>query len=243
MKWFKHYSDLHRDDKIERLIARLGIRGYAMYVLTLELCAAQLDSKKPKTIFYLNYVTLQNVFRTKRKAIQNYFRTSSELEIWNAECGDFEVKIDFPKLMEIRDNHTKNLQVAGKLPDQNLPLEKNKKKNKKKNIKKDSDTTQTSTFNHVWEQYPRKVGKKPACSAFKKIPKSRHADFLQSVANYSKAMAGKDPQFILHMATFINQERWTEYINWSAPLSDDQEFEKRLVDFFESPENQQGAVQ
>ena len=131
MKWFKHFSDLSLDDKIERLEARLGLVGYARHIKLIELCAMQLKSKSPQDTFYFNMKSLQNKLSSKPKQIKNQLRTSTELGFWKASVKDNEVKIIFPKLLEIRDNHTRNLQVGGKRSD---PVDKDKEKEEDINI-------------------------------------------------------------------------------------------------------------
>ena len=102
MKWFKHMADASMNKKIQQLEARLGLKGYAMFFKTVELCAEQYDGRSGDPIFILNYVTLQNKLRTKRVSLQNYLRISSELNFWNAECSEYEVRLIFPKFLEIR---------------------------------------------------------------------------------------------------------------------------------------------
>ena len=102
MKWFKHYTEASVNAKIERLEARLGLIGYAAYFKILELCAEQYDGVSSDSVFVFNWVTLQNKLRMKRKSIQNLFRITSELNFWKAEQNEYEVTIDFPKLLEYR---------------------------------------------------------------------------------------------------------------------------------------------
>ena len=79
MKWFKHYTEASVNAKIERLEARLGLIGYAAYIKILELCAEQYDGVSSDSVYFFNWVTLQNKLRMKRKSIQNLFRITSEM--------------------------------------------------------------------------------------------------------------------------------------------------------------------
>lgn len=43
MKWFKHDSDAHRNQKLEDLIALYGVEAYGVYWIILELIAEKMD--------------------------------------------------------------------------------------------------------------------------------------------------------------------------------------------------------
>lgn len=47
MKWFKHFSKMHLDVKIKRLIEKHGVEGYGVYNFILESIAFNLESTKP----------------------------------------------------------------------------------------------------------------------------------------------------------------------------------------------------
>lgn len=209
MKWFKHNSNLSIDDKVERLEARMGLQGYAMLIKTMELCAEQLDSKKPKTIFYFSMTNLQNKLRTKRKRIDFFFRTTSELEFWKAECFGNEVKINYPKLLEIRDNHTSNLQVTNKRSDQ---VDKDKDKDKDNKIKKPK-----FNFDKLYQKYPRKEGKQKGFAiCLGKIKNQKDYDRLsQAIDNYAAQVKNEDKKFIKHFSSFMNC--WEDYVLVEKP--------------------------
>lgn len=99
-------------------------------------------------------------------------------------------------------------------------------------IKELKEDIYSSNFLAIWEKYPRKVAKKPAAKAFKKIPKRDHEKFTLAVENYTKAVVGKDQEHILHMATFINQERWEEFLDWNPPPDPDKQHDDTVLKFF-----------
>src|SRR5210317_2220483 len=68
-------------------------------------------------------------------------------------------------------------------------------------------------FDQLWSLYPRKVGKGQARKAFKAA--SKKADFydlLPKLMDYVQTLEGKDKQFIPHLATWLNGERWEDEV-------------------------------
>ena len=113
MKWFKHFSDASDDEKIALLVSEFGGDGYMFYWRILETIAGQMKPESPKT--YLVYAWEKwakccGLSQQKFKKILNF---SSTLSLFFLEKFEKTLKIDCPKLLEIKDNHFKNLQVAG----------------------------------------------------------------------------------------------------------------------------------
>lgn len=70
-------------------------------------------------------------------------------------------------------------------------------------------------FEFFWAAYPRKEGKLAAVKAFERAVKLvEHpypANFLMEAATaFAKACTGKDPQYIAHPTTWLNQGRWAD---------------------------------
>lgn len=185
MKWFKHMSESSLNGKLQSLEGRHGLEGYAFYFKVVELCAAQYDGISDKCVFVFNWFTLQNKLRMKRKRIQNLFRTSSELNFWNAEVNDFEVKIDFPKLLEIRhrDAIPSSLRTANIQPETSLDID----------IEEDISIP------------PKKRRRPKAPIALGALPEfSEHSEFLANVKQASQKAWIKQHKNV----EWINREIW-----------------------------------
>lgn len=90
-------------------------------------------------------------------------------------------------------------------------------------------TNTPDRFDEFWKAYPRKVGKPAATKAWKAALKRRaDPDMLVSVAAaFRERSKGKDPQFICHPSTWLNDERYNDEqateqpdpakIYWSPP--------------------------
>lgn len=66
-------------------------------------------------------------------------------------------------------------------------------------------------FDAFWEAAPRKVGKGAARRAYAKALKlTDHHTIFNAIKAYARSRVGQDPQFTVHPATWLNQERWTD---------------------------------
>lgn len=75
------------------------------------------------------------------------------------------------------------------------------------------------TFEDWWKFYPRRVGKLDAMRAYAKALKLATPDELLTGAKlYAQHVAGKDPQYTAHPATWIRAGRWLdEYPEFALP--------------------------
>lgn len=67
-------------------------------------------------------------------------------------------------------------------------------------------------FNDFWSAYPKKVGKKAAFTAFKRInPNDELLDRMKKAIEWQKmTYSWQDPQFIPNPLTWLHQERWED---------------------------------
>ena len=68
-------------------------------------------------------------------------------------------------------------------------------------------------FDQLWEMYPRKVGKGQARKAY--VAASKKIDFfdlLPKLEAYVATLNGKDKQYMPHLATWLNGERWADEV-------------------------------
>lgn len=66
-------------------------------------------------------------------------------------------------------------------------------------------------FEEFWDRYPRKVAKKRAHVAYQKALKSHdHDEIIFGLSQHLPSLAAKEPKFIPHAATWLNDERFAE---------------------------------
>jgi hypothetical protein len=88
-----------------------------------------------------------------------------------------------------------------------------KERKGKEGNKRSSSTAAPSTekFDEFWRSYPRKVGKQAAAKAYARALKAAtHERIMSGVEDYRIRMAGKDPQYVAHPATWLNGGRWED---------------------------------
>lgn len=146
MKWFKHYTDASFDNKLNRVEDKFGLVGYAVYFKIIEVCAMQWDGKT-EPIFDINKKKTKSILSLNYKKTESILSLFSVLNLFSVEIFEEFYRIEIPNLVKIKDNHTKNLQVTGKLVSENLPQEKNRKEKKREEKKKEKkENSPTSKF-------------------------------------------------------------------------------------------------
>jgi hypothetical protein len=68
-----------------------------------------------------------------------------------------------------------------------------------------------SEFAEFWELCPRKVGKLAAEKAYRKARRTETAErLLDGIRQHASAVAGKEPEYIPHPSTWLNEGRWMD---------------------------------
>jgi uncharacterized protein YdaU (DUF1376 family) len=80
----------------------------------------------------------------------------------------------------------------------------------------------TSSFNEFWELYPRKVGKKKAIEAWNKIKQDDGSieRILEALKEQKETKQWQNHRFIPHPATWLNQERWNDEVEFEYLLEE-----------------------
>ena len=111
MKWFKHLSDAGHDEKLAEVLDLHGASGYGAFWLIVEAVASQMDKSDKCEVKYSmkkwSYIT-----HTDRRTLAKYLQTFGNLALIVLQICDKIVTIKIPKLLDLRDNHTTNLQVT-----------------------------------------------------------------------------------------------------------------------------------
>lgn len=135
MKWFKHYSNASTSAKLNLLMDKFGTDGYGKYWLLVELLADKFDGIDPT--FELHLATIKLRLRIHHDNIARKLLVyMHDIQLIYLSSQDNLYTIYFPKLLEIKDNHTRNLQVNSKL----LAPRKEKKRKEKRRGEKNKYT-------------------------------------------------------------------------------------------------------
>lgn len=133
MKWFKHLSDASDDAFIENLEEIFGWEGYGRWWKLLEIIAKKMDETNACFAEH-SWVKWQSFLKGKRNKLELFLGHCHDKGKINLEQNGNILKISCPKLLELRDNHTKNLQVDNKGNSKPLAT-----KNKSKDIEIDKE--------------------------------------------------------------------------------------------------------
>lgn len=105
---------------------------------------------------------------------------------------------------------------------------------------KQEDTTESTldaNFEKLWKLYPKKIGKKPALAAYKRVMTRKknpatNKQIQDGIVAYKRIIAnsGTDRQFIKNGSTFFNQESWNDYLEVVKEERDEQEARKPKFD-------------
>lgn len=134
MKWFKHLARARKDIKIQKLIEEFGVVGYAYYFIIVEMCAESFE-RTGEPIFHFTMRQLCFELGCKPSTVRQLLASCSSASLYVATIHENQIEIIFPKLLEIKDEHTRKLRSdSGQTPDSR----EEKRREEIKNIKKES---------------------------------------------------------------------------------------------------------
>jgi len=130
MKWFKHMSDAHRDPKLIALVDEFGVEGYGMWWILCEVVADQFKAKGTPELetSIKGWRTLTGIYPKKFKKLLTFLEKADLLSVTFSEKA---IKVCLPKMQELKDNYTKNLQATGNSTRARTPEAEGEKENKK----------------------------------------------------------------------------------------------------------------
>ena len=212
MKWFKHYSDASRSEKLAQLVDEFGIEGYGRYWLLIELLAEKFDGKD--TNFTIHNTTIKRTLYIHHdKMAAKFLGTIANLGLMSCVSTNKLWSISCPKLLEIKDNHTKNLQVKSKL----VPprTDKNRTDQSKVKVKIEKQSVKCKfDIDLIYAEYPKKVGKSDGMKKLHKVIKTQelYDKVMQGVKDYNKFCKEENTEtkYIKGFSAWVNQECWDD---------------------------------
>lgn len=113
MRWFKHMTDMRNDLFVKELRVSFGNEGYAIWCLLLEIYAEECGQNPGEFIEFSGEVLRKElgISGKKLELFLNFFQTKGKL-LFKIFGKKLEIKI--PKMASLKDNYTKDLQVACK---------------------------------------------------------------------------------------------------------------------------------
>jgi len=110
MRWFKHLSTSHDDEKLaELLYCENGLEMYGLFWLILEVIAGPLDHNDNTSLEYSpkKWASFSSISTRKFK---RFVQTMSDIGLIIAEISDQNIRITYPKLLKYRDEYSRKNQ-------------------------------------------------------------------------------------------------------------------------------------
>lgn len=107
MRWFKHLSASHDDEKLASILFREnGLELYGFYWLITEIIARQMDTSNQTYLEYSNrkWASFAGV---SPKKFQKFAETLSKVRLFSVKFSGKNIKIDCPTLLKIRDEYSR----------------------------------------------------------------------------------------------------------------------------------------
>jgi hypothetical protein len=181
MKWFKHYSDALDDPFVQELMDEFSHLGYVVWFGLIEIISKENGSNVTgKLTISPEYLRRKlRTSPTKLRQVLDFCRTDGRLLV---NYSEKKWEIDFPKIMEIKDNYMKDLQASCKKPSNHKEEDKDiRERTKDKDKEKDNTLRKAAT----------KTAAKPEQKSEQPILKIN--DFLAKYCESFKALYGKNP--------------------------------------------------
>lgn len=200
MKWFKHQTRSHNDEKLEEVMHQFGLEGYGFWWLLLELIGQEMDASDKCELSYPLKVWARKLRCTPRKT-STIFSIFSEktliLMSYDNTNGVGKIKISVPNLLKFRDEYSKKSgQTPDKLPtdsgpkiiDTEVDKEEEKKKTKPLAAKKPPrpPSGENQIFIRWWTMAYEKVMEQPYLFTGKD---AKHVQMILKTLGRQQAMA------------------------------------------------------
>lgn len=227
LDYFPHDTDAVHDEKLELLRASFGNDGYAFYFILLERIYrspdAELDVSEAeiqKMLAHKCMVSYQQFINMLKACLKHGIfdaQTYAERGVLTSEGIKKRAGMVFDRRQKSRSAYV--LEKVGNQPgvmDAETPT---KTPQSKVNKRKEKESIYSLEFEQFWMAYPRKVEKARAWRAWQTRTRegAEPADVMKACENYAKHMAGGDPKFIKHPATFLGPDKpFEDWINPKA---------------------------
>lgn len=244
MKWLKHDSDANQDAKLQNVLLDYGLEGYGLYWYCIELIANKVDVDC--ITFELEHdarIIARNTGSTPQK-VEEMMRYFVNLGLFEDSTGvitciKLAKRLDKsmtsnPQMREIigkLKSHDSIMTQSAKVMQDKIRLEESKDSTNQDSIERNLAKKEAAkvrgdllagTFEHWWQDYPRKDAKKKSFSLWVKINKKNDEEAIVNLAELisediniklEDLRAGNDRHFgfdRLLPSTYLNGERWND---------------------------------
>jgi hypothetical protein len=208
LKWFKHFSDSLDDPFIVALMDKFGATGYVVWFGTIEIISKE-NGNEITGELTISPAFLRRKLRTSRTKLREVYEYCQTFARLSFDFSEKEWKLYLPKMADIKDNYTKDLQAACKKLSNHKEVEVEEEKEEEEEFKE-----YARFFEKFWKAYPARNGKKlnrKLCFDYIRKNKIDRDLLFQAVGNYAKSKNGREG-FAKDPIRFLRADFWKEYI-------------------------------
>jgi hypothetical protein len=244
--YFPHFSNARQDRKLKRAMKQLGIEGYAIYFMLLEVLRDQTDLCYPMEDIDLLADEFGTSEQKVRAIICNYqlFDVDDEDQFFSPKFNEYlapyleqkEVnRINGIKGNLIRHGKASKDEIAKMTNEQILALNSKEsrflggdsggdrvavaKKEKKSKVNQSKvKESNIYTFDSFWDAYDKKIDRKKCEAKWNRLPVKDKEAILEFIPIYQAHQP--DEKYRKNPYTFLNSEIWTEDWNNYQPKSE-----------------------
>lgn len=138
MKWFKHDSMAHNDEKMREIIHEFGSEGYGVYMVVLELVAEKIDDSLSPLISISDRV-LREKCRVSHQKLTKILRFFDQKTLIYSKLLRKTWEISCPNMLNRLDNWTKKQSSYSVVTTSQVPSNQNQNEIKKEKKEQESD--------------------------------------------------------------------------------------------------------
>ena len=156
MKWYKHHSDSLDSVFVQALISKFGSNGYLAYFGLLEIIAKENGHILTGKIEVSPSFLKQKLHISSRKLQEIFKFCEGFAELF---CNFSEVlwKLEAPKLLVLKDNYIKDLQVASNKPSNHIDIDKEEDKELKEKEQKERLLKEAEEAKRIQDEIAKKL--------------------------------------------------------------------------------------
>jgi hypothetical protein len=235
MKWIKHYTNASDGEFLSWLVDEYGLEGYARWWIILEKVGARMDKSDCCSASYSLEKWSSFLKQKQNKMVLFLKQIENKSKIFLELNGNI-LTIKIPKMLEYKDNYSKDLEATSKSTtkqDIDTDIDKEKKEIKRKKVR-----LPHGNFDLFWSAYPVKRSKGQAEKAWNKInPDGQLLQVILTAIAAQKAWRTNPPPGKLmpewkYPATWLNAKAWLDETDYQPPANGDKAYCSKHNQFF-----------
>lgn len=202
MRWVKHMTASHTDEKLCAVLDELGLEGYGFWWMLVEIVAGQINPKESKCSVTYSLPQWSRYLYCHHNKVSKYLGNLQGNGLVTVETIEGRVRVTIPNLLKYRDEYTRK---SGQSPDNGLTI----------NTDTEADTNTNTDTETDKKEEPRKRDTAP-----RKKKTALPENFQVSERVKAWATLKGFEQLQEHLESFISKAkaRGYTYIDWDEAL-------------------------